>query len=163
MLGRTASETTAKTMGVPRESWRRAFTLWAWTSVDMACSRPGQPNADRRLLDLARGTAKMLGIEEIRAVFDGVQAMLNDMRMVSSGSTLEHRDMNSSSAAETAIVMVDLVLNGTLDRMALLSTGLERDAFFARWHELPEDLGADAGKLFNSADVALLFMQSRSG
>lgn len=97
-----------------------------------------------------QGTAQMLAMHELAKVFDGVQDMLNDMRLVSSGSTLDYHDMSAVRCEDTAATIVDLVLMNAMVRLQMMPRGLDRSAVYDRMHELHDRLGAGGDKLFNS-------------
>jgi hypothetical protein len=101
---------------------------------------------------------KMLGFGEIANVFDGMQEILNDFRLVSSGSTFGYHDMNSVGSKDAATDVVDLILNGTVARTKWQMQSLDRDAYYDRLHELHE--GLDTDKLFNSAEIVMLLSPS---
>jgi hypothetical protein len=95
------------------------------------------------------GTAKVLDVSELRALVDYGDQFLQDLRMVSEGSSLHHEDMNSPKAEDVAPDLVDSLVLGTSDRIRRVRKDQDRDAFYDQLHAEHERLPTEPDRHFN--------------
>ncbi len=95
------------------------------------------------------GAAKMLDVSELRALVDYGDRFVQDLRMVSEGSSLHHEDMNSPKAEDVAPDIVDSLLLGTSDQIARVREGQERDAYYDQLHAEHDSLPPQQDRFFN--------------
>lgn len=104
-----------------------------------------------------KGTADRLGLAEAGELFERLENILNDLRLIADWNTTSFHDMNATSSESAALDFVDSVLIGTSGRQLVVMADLDRDAFYARLHEVH---GADPNpvpdRFFNEYEVAPL-------
>ena len=108
---------------------------------------------DRNLLrahpfEVVDGTATALALDDIERVFDKLERMLNDIRLVADWSTTSFNSMVHADEEQVAKAFVDTVLCGDSWRTEYVMNGVDRDAYYASLHEL-HDAG-DAGALLKT-------------
>ena len=81
-----------------------------------------------------KASPKMLDLTELREAVTYSETFLRDLRMVTSGSWMDYRDMNSVPSSNAARDLVDMLLLGTSDRIALFRGSTDRDAFYEELH-----------------------------
>ncbi len=82
------------------------------------------------------GTAKMLSVPELEALFEYVEELLEDLSMVSALSSLGRTNLNHADCAETARDIVDMLLLCNIDDVRRLTAKRTRDELYAKLHEL---------------------------
>ena len=82
------------------------------------------------------GTAKMLSVPDLEALFKYVEDLLEDLSLASAFSSLARQDMNHADCKETAADMVDMILLGNISDVRKLTAKRTRDELYARLHEI---------------------------
>lgn len=104
------------------------------------------------------GTAKMMTVPELEALFDYVERMLEDLSLVSSLSALGRTNLNNADCAETSADMVDLILLGNFSDVRRLTAKRNRDELYRRLHEIQDaDGGGERQLHFNDRQFAAPF------
>lgn len=83
-----------------------------------------------------QGAAARVGLEGVGALFERLEGILNDVRLIADWNTTSFHDMNATSAEAAAEDLVDAVLIGTSSRQLVVMGGLDRDAYYSRLHAL---------------------------
>jgi hypothetical protein len=109
------------------------------------------------------GTAKMLWVPELEALFDYVEEMLEDLSLVSAGACFASQDMNQADCKETAVDMVDLILLGNFKDVRQLTETRTRDELYDLLHQIHDaDEPAEPGDVpqlhFNDCQFAPPFV-----
>lgn len=89
------------------------------------------------------GTAKMLWVPELDALFEYVEDLLEDLSMLSALSSLCETNMNHADCKETAADMVDLILFGNISDVRQLTATRTRNELYVRLHEIDDAARAD--------------------
>jgi hypothetical protein len=89
------------------------------------------------------GTATMLSVPELEALFEYVEDLLEDLSLVSAFSSLGRTNMNHADCKETSADLVDLTLLGNISDVRRLTAKRTRDELYARLHEM-HDANASA-------------------
>jgi hypothetical protein len=89
------------------------------------------------------GTAKMLWVPEFADCFDYVENLLEDLSLLSAGSSFGGDNMNHADCKETAADMVDLILFGNISDVTRLTATRARDELYARLHEIDDAARSD--------------------
>ncbi len=87
-------------------------------------------------LETPQGEAARVGLEGLGALFERLEGILNDVRLIADWTTTSFHDMNATPADSAAEDFVDAVLIGTSSRRLVVMGGLDRDAYYARLHAL---------------------------
>lgn len=108
------------------------------------------------------GTAKMLSVPELEALFEYVERLLEDLSMVSAFSSFARTNMNHADCKETSADLVDLILLGNISDVRRVTAKRTRDELYARLHEMHDANAAaeadDEGPLhFNDCQFSPLF------
>lgn len=66
------------------------------------------------------GATSMLDLDELRCVFEYIERVLTDIRLLATGGTREFGDVYNGRNGPAAAELVDIVLHGSLQRMSLV-------------------------------------------
>lgn len=109
------------------------------------------------------GTATMMSVPQLEALFDYAEQVLEDLSLVSALSALCRTNLNHANCVETAADMVDLILLGNFSDVRRLTVQRTRDELYARVHKLQdEDAGGVRQLHFNDRQFAAPFTTERS-
>jgi hypothetical protein len=112
------------------------------------------------------GTAKMLSVPELEALFEYVEDLLEDLSLVSEFSSFGRTDMNHADLKETSADLVDLILLGNFSDVRRFTSKRTRDELYARLHDMHDasasaETGDDERELhFNDRQFAETFEDS---
>jgi len=96
---------------------------------------------------MKQAKADMLDFQELGALFDEVERMLNDLRLLSLHSMMEYTEVNATDSGSVAQDMVDMVLCGTSLQIEMARGERRRDQFYGRLHAAHD--AAPTSDLFN--------------
>lgn len=84
------------------------------------------------------GTVAMLWVPELQRLFDYTEKLLEDLSLLSAGSSFGRTNMNHADCDETSADIVDLILLGNISDIRRLTAGRTRDELYARIHEVDD-------------------------
>ena len=99
---------------------------------------------------------RMLDLAEVRSATHYAEALMNDLKLVSSGCTLYYCNTNAADCSEVAIELVDSLLLGMLSRQKLLRGEVARDTFYGDMHARHNRLVDGATVYFNDCWESLV-------
>jgi hypothetical protein len=97
----------------------------------------------------ASGSVKMLNFKELREVTQFVEVWLNELRLLSTRSWFEHRNMNFQDSGLLARDLVDAVLIGSRERSGRVMAEGDRERYYDLLHARHAELGNPEAPLFN--------------
>ncbi len=87
---------------------------------------------------MKQAKADMLDFQELGALFDEVERMLNDLRLLSIHSMMEYTEVNATDSDSVARDLVDMVLCGTSVQIEMAGGERRRDEFYEEMHAAHE-------------------------
>lgn len=98
--------------------------------------------------DQEHGKARMLNFAEMRELIDYATEVMNDLRVLNHGATLQYADMCDTPSDAFAEDLVDSLVLGASFRVEVVRAGKGRDQFYAELHARHDALGdAEKSKL----------------
>jgi len=120
-----------------------------------------EPNHAARLETTA--TSSTLDLTGLEAFIEATERMINDLRLVSLGSTVGFHAGSDVAEHEAQVELVDMVLHGSLARAAQLVGRRSREAHYAALHLSHEQSPAGSESLFNDQDAWTRLAQPGAG